>query len=173
MRRKVRKPLIVMTPKSLLRHKVAVSRLADFGPGSGFHRVLFDGSGIGPDAKIKRVVLCSGKVYYDLAEARDRRGLNGDIVVVRLEQLYPFPAQSLADDLGRFTQAKVVWCQEEPKNMGAWTSVAPNIEETMDKLGIKGRLAYVGRPAAASPATGLASRHAKEQAKIIDEALAL
>ena len=171
MRRKIRKPLIVMTPKSLLRHKLAVSKLADCGPGASFHRVLFDGTGIGPDEKIKRVVLCSGKVYYDLLEARDERKLNNDIVIIRMEQLYPFPAQPLADDLGRFRQAEVVWCQEEPKNMGAWGSVGPEIEETMTKLGMSGRPKYVGRSAAASPATGLASRHAKEQAKLINEAL--
>jgi 2-oxoglutarate dehydrogenase E1 component len=173
MRRKIRKPLIVMTPKSLLRHKLAVSTLADFGPGSSFHRVLFDGSGIGPDDTIKRVVLCSGKVYYDLLEARDERKLNDDVVIIRLEQLYPFPAQSLADDLGRFKQAEVVWCQEEPMNMGAWCSVAPEIEEVMAKLRMSGRPRYAGRSAAASPATGLASRHAKEQAKLVDEALAV
>ncbi len=173
MRRKIRKPLIVMTPKSLLRHKLAVSKLADFGPGSSFHRVLFDGSGIGPDDTIKRVVLCSGKVYYDLLEARDERKLNDDVVIIRLEQLYPFPAQPLADDLGRFKQAEVVWCQEEPMNMGAWCSVAPGIEEVMGKLRMNGRPRYVGRAAAASPATGLASRHAKEQARLIDEALTL
>jgi 2-oxoglutarate dehydrogenase E1 component len=173
MRRKIRKPLIVMTPKSLLRHKLAVSKLADLGPGSSFHRVLFDGSGIGPDETIKRVVLCSGKVYYDLLEARDERKLNDDVVIIRLEQLYPFPAQSLADDLGRFKQAEVVWCQEEPANMGAWFFVAPLIEEVMDKLRMSGRPRYVGRAAAASPATGLASRHAKEQAKLIDEALSM
>ncbi|MGH7005553.1 MAG: 2-oxoglutarate dehydrogenase E1 component, partial [Alphaproteobacteria bacterium] len=171
MRRKIRKPLIVMTPKSLLRHKLAVSKLADFGPGSSFHRVLFDSTGIGSDAGIKRVVLCSGKVYYDLLEARDERKLNDEVVIIRLEQLYPFPAQSLADDLGRFRQAEVVWCQEEPKNMGAWLCVAAPIEETMEKLGMKGRPKYAGRCAAASPATGLASRHAKEQAHLINEAL--
>ncbi len=173
MRRKIRKPLIVMTPKSLLRHKLAVSKLADFGPGSSFHRVLFDGSGIGPDETIKRVVLCSGKVYYDLLEARDDRKLNDDVVIIRLEQLYPFPAQSLADDLGRFKQAQVVWCQEEPANMGAWFFVAPHIEEVMGKLNMSGRPRYAGRAAAASPATGLASRHAKEQARLIAEALSL
>jgi 2-oxoglutarate dehydrogenase E1 component len=175
MRRKIRKPLIVMTPKSLLRHKLAVSKLDDFGPGSSFHRVLFDGSGIGPDDAIKRVVLCSGKVYYDLLEARDERKLNNDVVIIRIEQLYPFPSKPLADDLGRFRHARVVWCQEEPKNMGAWCHVAPMIEETMAGLGMsgQGRPDYVGRPAAASPATGLASRHAKEQARLIDQALAL
>jgi 2-oxoglutarate dehydrogenase E1 component len=173
MRRKIRKPLIVMTPKSLLRHKLAVSKLADFGPGSSFHRVLFDGSGIGPDPGIKRVVLCSGKVYYDLLEARDERKLNDKVVIIRLEQLYPFPAESLADDLGRFKQASVVWCQEEPMNMGAWFSVAPQIEEVMGRLGMGARPRYAGRGAAASPATGLASRHAKEQAKLIDEALSV
>jgi len=171
MRRKIRKPLIVMTPKSLLRHKLAVSKLADFGPGSSFHRVLFDGTGIGPDAGIKRVVLCSGKVYFDLLEARDERKLNDDVVIIRLEQLYPFPAQSLADDLGRFRQAELVWCQEEPKNMGAWLTVNAPIEETMERLGMPGRPKYAGRPPAASPATGLASRHAKEQAQLINTAL--
>jgi 2-oxoglutarate dehydrogenase E1 component len=171
MRRKIRKPLIVMTPKSLLRHRLAVSKLADCGPGSSFHRVLFDGTGIGPDAGIKRAVLCSGKVYYDLVDARDERRLNDKVVIIRVEQLYPFPAQPLADDLGRFRHAEVVWCQEEPKNMGAWSSVAPEIEETMKTLGMPGRPKYVGRRPAASPATGLASRHAKEQAKLIDEAL--
>ncbi len=170
-RRKIRKPLIVMTPKSLLRHKLAVSRLADFGPGSSFHRVLFDGSGIGPDKGIRRAVLCSGKVYYDLLEARDQQKLNDAIVIIRLEQLYPFPAQPLADDLGRFPHAQVVWCQEEPKNMGAWTSVAPEIESVMEKLKMTGRLGYAGRAASASPATGLASRHAKEQSRLIAAAL--
>ncbi|MGH6961684.1 MAG: 2-oxoglutarate dehydrogenase E1 component, partial [Dongiaceae bacterium] len=172
-RRKIRKPLIVLTPKSLLRHKLAVSRLADFGPGSSFHRVLFDRSGIGPDKTIKRVVLCTGKVYYDLIEARDQQKLNNDIVVIRLEQVYPFPAQPVADDLGRFAHAEVVWCQEEPSNMGAWTFVAPAIEAVMDKLKMKRPLGYAGRAAAASPAPGLASRHAKEQAQLIADALTL
>ncbi len=175
MRRKIRKPLIVMTPKSLLRHKLAVSKLADFGPGSSFRRVLFEGTGAGlaPDAATKRVVLCSGKVYYDLLEARDERKLGNDVVLVRVEQLYPFPVESLTNDLGRSRQAEIVWCQEEPMNMGAWSFVAPLIEETMGKVGMRGRPRYAGRRAAASPATGLASRHAKEQAKLIDEALTL
>jgi 2-oxoglutarate dehydrogenase E1 component len=172
-RRKIRKPLVVMTPKSLLRHKLCVARLEEFGPRSSFHRVLFDGSGIGADRGIRRVVLCSGKVYYDLLESRDRQRLNNDIVILRLEQLYPFPAQPLADDLGRFVGAEVVWCQEEPRNMGAWSFVAPLVEETMAKLGMGGRLLYAGRPAAASPATGLASRHAKEQAQLLEEALTI
>ncbi len=133
--------------------------------------MLFDGTGIGPDAGIKRVVLCSGKVYYDLLEARDERRLNDEVVIIRLEQLYPFPAQSLADDLGRFRQAEVVWCQEEPGNMGAWLTVNAPIEETMERLGMPGRPKYAGRRPAASPATGLVSRHAKEQAQLIDTAL--
>jgi 2-oxoglutarate dehydrogenase E1 component len=174
MRRKYRKPLVIMTPKSLLRHKAAVSRLDDFGPGSSFHRVLMDGSGIGPDAGIERVVVCSGKVYYDLIEARDARQLNDRVCILRMEQLYPFPAQPLADDLSRFPRAEVVWCQEEPENMGAWWFVDRRIEQVMRDLGMAHeRPRYVGRPAAASPATGLYARHLEQQNALVDAALAL
>ncbi len=174
MRRKYRKPLIIMTPKSLLRHKAAVSALEDFGPGSSFHRVLMDGTGIGPDKGIERVVICSGKVYYDLVEARDERGLNDRVCILRMEQLYPFPAQPLADDLIRFPDADVVWCQEEPENMGAWTFVDRRIEQVMLDLGMKHtRPRYVGRPAAASPATGLYARHVAQQNALVDAALSL
>ena len=174
MRRKYRKPLVIMTPKSLLRHKLAVSSLEDFGPGSSFHRVLFDGTGIGPDEGIERVVVCSGKVYYDLLEARDGRKLNDKIVIIRAEQLYPFPHQPLIDDLGRFPQAEVVWCQEEPQNMGAWHFIDRRLEAVMADAGMKhGRPRYVGRAEAASPATGLAARHKAEQEALVDEALSL
>jgi len=173
-RRKYRKPLIVMSPKSLLRHKSVISKISDFAPGESFHRVLMDGSGIGPDEGIERVVVCSGKVYYDLIEERDKRGLNNRVCILRMEQLYPFPAQPLADDLSRFKQAEVVWCQEEPENAGSWFFVDRRIEAVMNDIGMKHkRPRYMGRPASASPATGLHSRHVAEQNKLVDEALSL
>ena len=171
-RRKYRKPLMVMSPKSLLRHKSVVSNISEFSPGESFHRVLMDGSGIGPDEGIERVIVCSGKIYYDLVEARDKRGLNDRVCVLRMEQIYPFPAQPLADDLSRFKQADVVWCQEEPENGGSWFFVDRRIEAVMSDIGMKHkRPRYVGRPASASPATGLHSRHLAEQQKLVDEAL--
>jgi 2-oxoglutarate dehydrogenase E1 component len=171
--RNFRKPLIVMTPKSLLRHKLAVSRLGAMGPQSSFHRVLRDTGALKPDAEIRRVVLCSGKVYYDLFEERAKRGID-NVYLMRLEQLYPFPVKPLARDLARFPQADVVWCQEEPRNMGAWTFVQPEIEAVLESVAGKGRrLPYTGRPAAAAPATGLLRRHVKEQAALIDAALTL
>ena len=171
--RNFRKPLIVMTPKSLLRHKLAVSRLGAMGPQSSFHRVLRDTGTLKPDAEIRRVVLCSGKVYYDLFEERAKRGID-NVYLMRLEQLYPFPVKPLARDLARFPQADVVWCQEEPRNMGAWTFVQPEIEAVLESVAGKGRrLPYTGRPAAAAPATGLLRRHVKEQAALIDAALTL
>lgn len=179
MRRNFRKPLILMTPKSLLRHKRCVSTLEEMGPGSSFHRVLWDDAEYRPgstvklvsDAKIKRVVLCSGKVYYDLLEEREKRGID-NVYLMRVEQFYPFPAHSLIEELQRFKNAEMIWCQEEPKNMGAWFFMEPNIEWTLDQIGAKHKRAgYVGRPAAASPATGLASRHKQELDSFLDEAL--
>ena len=181
MRRNFRKPLILMTPKSLLRHKRATSMLKEMGPGSSFHRVLWDdaeykpGSTVQlqPDDKIKRVVMCSGKVYYDLLEEREKRGID-NIYLLRVEQFYPFPAHSMLAELQRFKKAEMVWCQEEPKNMGAWTFMDPNIEWTLDQIGAKAKRArYAGRPAAASPATGLMSRHKKELDDFLNEALTL
>jgi 2-oxoglutarate dehydrogenase E1 component len=173
MHRKFRKPLVAMTPKSLLRHKLAVSRLDDFGPGSSFHRVLGESGRIGPDGKVRRIVLCSGKVYYDLFEEREKRGLK-DVALIRLEQLYPFPRKTLAAELARYKNAEqVVWCQEEPKNMGAWSFAAPCIEEVLDQVGGKARRpAYAGRKEAASPATGLYRKHVAEQAALVETALA-
>jgi 2-oxoglutarate dehydrogenase E1 component len=179
--RPFRKPLIMMTPKSLLRHKKAVSSLAEFGPKSLFHRVLFDDAEIGkastlgklqPDSKISRVVLCSGKVYFDLLEARDAAGAD-DVYLARVEQLYPYPEQAIGELLGRFKNAKaVVWCQEEPKNAGAWTFIAPLLDETLASVKSKaGRAQYAGRAAAAATATGSAKRHAAEQAKLVADAL--
>jgi 2-oxoglutarate dehydrogenase E1 component len=165
MLRPFRKPLVIMTPKSLLRHKRAVSTLADMGEGSSFHRCLDDLATLDP-AKVKRLVLCSGKVYYELADERDAQKRE-DVYILRVEQLYPFPGDVIADYAGRFPGLEaVVWCQEEPKNAGAWSFVEPLIEDALGR-----RAAYAGRAAAASTATGLARRHAAEQAKLIHEAL--
>ncbi len=178
--RTFRKPLVLMTPKSLLRHPMCVSDAADFTTGSAFHRVLWDDAQKGhsplklrDDKDIRRVVICSGKVYYDLLAERDKRGAD-DVYLLRLEQFYPFPALSLVKELERFKQAEVIWCQEEPKNQGAWTFVEPNLEWVLTRIGAAHlRPRYVGRNASASPATGLASRHKAEQEALVSEALTL
>ena len=179
--RAFRKPLILMTPKSLLRHKRVVSRIEDFGPETTFHRVLWDHAQLGasekvklvPDQDIQRVVLCSGKVYYDLFEERESRR-NSEIYLMRLEQLYPFPARALIQELSRFPNAEIVWCQEEPKNQGAWTFVEANIEWVLDHIGADSRRPrYIGRPACASTAAGLMSKHTAELHAFLDEALTL
>ena len=178
--RDFRKPLVLMTPKSLLRHKMAVSNAEDFTTGSSFHRLMWDDAQKGnsdttlvKDDKIKRVVMCSGKVYYDLLEERDARGID-DIYLLRVEQFYPFPAQSAVQELERFKNAEVVWCQEEPKNQGAWTFIEPNIEWVLGKIDAKHqRPKFVGRAASASPATGLASTHKKQQAALVNDALTI
>jgi 2-oxoglutarate dehydrogenase E1 component len=172
MHRNFRKPLILMTPKSLLRHKLAVSTLEDMGPGSSFHRVLLDDAEskpgtsveLRPDPEIKRVVLCSGKVYYDLFEERQKRGLD-NIQILRVEQFYPFPAKSLMNELSRFPEADVIWCQEEPKNMGAWTYVAPQLEATLGLWPI-----YAGRKPGSSPAAGSKAMHYREQKALLGKA---
>jgi 2-oxoglutarate dehydrogenase E1 component len=178
--RNFRKPLVLMTPKSLLRHPMCISDAADFTTGSGFHRVLWDDAQKGrsalklkDDADIRRVVICSGKVYYDLLAERDARGLD-DVYLLRLEQIYPVPTQSLRRELGRFLQAEIVWCQEEPKNQGAWNFIEPNLEWVLTQIGARQtRPAYAGRTASASPATGLASKHKAEQEALVSEALAV
>jgi 2-oxoglutarate dehydrogenase E1 component len=178
--RTFRKPLVLMTPKSLLRHPLCISEAADFTTGSCFHRVLWDDAQKGnsdlklkPDAKIKRVVISSGKVYFDLLAERDKRGLT-DVYLLRLEQFHPFPALSLVKELERFKTAEVIWCQEEPKNQGGWTFVDPNLEWVLTRIGAAhSRATYVGRPASASPATGLASRHKVEQEALVNDALTL
>ncbi len=179
--RKFRKPLVLMTPKSLLRHKRVQSEIHEFGPDSSFHRVLWDNAQshkgekikLVSDEDIRRVVLCSGKVYYDLHEEREKRGIN-DIYLMRVEQLYPFPARALIEELGRFPQAEMIWCQEEPKNMGAWSFAEPNIEWVLDHIDAKFKRArYVGRPASAATATGLMSKHLAELQSLMDEALTL
>eukprot|EP01037_Dinobryon_pediforme_P048649 gene48649-biopygen16952 len=181
LKREFRKPLVLMTPKSLLRHKKAVSRLAAMGEDSSFHRVLFDsaetqgeqtGLQLVPDAQIRRVVLCSGKVYYDLLEEREKRGIN-DIYLMRVEQLYPVPLKALVKELTRFRQADVVWCQEEPKNMGAWFFIEPYLEWVLAQVDSASRRArYVGRPASAATATGLSSKHLAELQAFLNDAFA-
>jgi len=177
--RKFRKPLILMTPKSLLRHKRAVNKLSEMGPGSTFHRVLHDDAQtnktglLAPDEKIRRVILCSGKVYYDLEERRDEAN-RAHTQIIRLEQLYPFPKTPLRKELSRFPNAEIIWCQEEPQNMGAWWFVMPRLEQLLSKMGHKcPRPKYAGRPESASTAVGLASIHAKEQATLVNKALGL
>ena len=165
MLRDFRKPLIIFTPKSLLRHKRAVSTLADMAAGTSFHRCLDDLAPCDP-TKIRRLVLCSGKVYFDLLEAREKTGRD-DVYLLRIEQLYPFPADVIAEYAARFAGLEeVIWAQEEPKNAGAWSFVGPLIETALDR-----RPVYAGRAAAAATATGLMRRHNAEQAKLIAEAL--
>ena len=173
LRRNFRKPLIVMTPKSLLRHKACVSDLADMGPGTTFHRLLDERDTQVRHGKVKRIVLCSGKVYYDLAAARDAAKA-WDIEILRVEQLYPFPTKAVKEILSKTPKASVVWCQEEPKNMGGWTFVRDYIEDIMAETGMQQqRLVYAGRDAAASPATGTLSRHNREQNDLVAAALDL
>ena len=173
MHRDFRKPLIVMTPKSLLRLRQCTSTLEELGPGSSFHRVMYDRPPSPADREVRRVILCTGKVYYDLAGRRQELGLDEVVALVRLEQLAPFPKKVLAEELGRYPDdAQIIWCQEEPQNMGAWTFVAPRIEALLAELGTKqGRLIYVGRRPAASTATGLYQQHVKEQATLIEAAV--
>ena len=172
LKRNFRKPLIVMTPKSLLRHKLAISSLADLGKGTHFKRIIPETETLAKDDKIKRVVVTSGKVYYDLLEDRIARKID-DIAIIRMEQYYPFPARELAAELKRYKNAEIVWCQEEPKNMGAYGFVTPYIEEVMEQLGNGDRLRYVGRPAAASPACGYHKMHEKEQKALVERALVI
>ncbi|MCK8784232.1 2-oxoglutarate dehydrogenase E1 component [Roseomonas sp. NAR14] len=168
-----RKPLILMTPKSLLRHKLAVSSLADFGPGSGFRTVIPEVDAIAPEEKVRRIVLCTGKVYYDLLQERREKGIQ-DVAIIRLEQLYPFPTRSLPGVLGPYRNAEVVWCQEEPENMGAWNFVDRRLEAVLRDLGFKhDRPVFVGRAEAASPATGSAKAHAQQQQALVQAALTL
>ncbi|OYY63668.1 MAG: 2-oxoglutarate dehydrogenase E1 component, partial [Rhizobiales bacterium 24-66-13] len=180
MKREFRKPLILMTPKSLLRHKRAVSSLADLAEGTTFHRILFDDAQSHPtadsvklvaDDKIRRVVLCTGKVYYDLYEEREKRGTT-DVYLMRVEQLFPFPLKTLVQELSRFKNAEVVWCQEEPKNQGAWAFVQPYLEWVLENIGaVSKRPRYAGRPASAATATGLMSKHLAQLKAFLEDAL--
>lgn len=177
--REIRKPLILMTPKSLLRHKRAVSQLEELGKNATFHRILYDDAQMLPDEKIKlkpddkirRVVLCSGKVYYDLYEEREKRDID-DIYLMRVEQLYPVPLKALVQELGRFKGAEVVWCQEEPRNMGSWHFIEPYLEWVLNQIHAPNkRPRYAGRPASAATATGLMSKHLAQLKALLDDAL--
>ncbi|MFZ4382983.1 MAG: 2-oxoglutarate dehydrogenase E1 component, partial [Sandarakinorhabdus sp.] len=165
MLRDFRKPLVVFTPKSLLRHKRAVSTLADMGPATTFHRCLDDLAPCTPE-KVRRLVLCTGKLYFDLLDAREKESRD-DVYLLRVEQLYPFPGDVIAEYAARFPNLEqVVWAQEEPQNGGAWTFAAPLIEAELGR-----RPLYAGRAPAAATATGLLKRHNAEQAKLVAEAL--
>jgi 2-oxoglutarate dehydrogenase E1 component len=179
LKREIRKPLILMTPKSLLRHKRAVSRLDELGADTSFHRLLWDDAQVLKGEKIKlvaddnirRVILCSGKVYYDLYDEREKRGID-DIYILRVEQLYPFPTKALVQELSRFKQAEIVWCQEEPRNMGAWFFIDTFVEWVLNQIQAKHRRPrYAGRPAAASTAVGQMSKHNAQLKQFLDEAL--
>ena len=180
LKRDIRKPLILMTPKSLLRHRRAVSRLDEMGPDTSFHRLLWDDAQMLPEQKIKlvaddkirRIVLCSGKVYYDLYEEREKRGID-DVYLLRVEQLYPVPLKALVHELGRFSKsAELVWCQEEPRNMGAWHFMEPYLEWVLKQTGAsRDRPRYAGRAASAATATGLMPKHLVQLKALLDEAL--
>jgi 2-oxoglutarate dehydrogenase E1 component len=171
--RNFRKPLIVFTPKSLLRHRLAVSPMSDMTDVQRFQFVLPEIDPIAPPERVRRVILCSGKIYYDLLQERRAKQVD-DIAIVRLEQLHPFPENTLGRVLKPYLNADVVWCQEEPENMGAWTFVDRRIERVLHRLEMKSyRPVYIGRDAAASPATGLARTHMAQQARIVTTALGL
>jgi 2-oxoglutarate dehydrogenase E1 component len=170
-RRDFRKPLVIMTPKSLLRSPEVACALTEMGPGTSFHRVIGEVDKL-DDAKVRRVLVCSGKVYFDLLHARRERKI-GDIAILRVEQLYPFPAKTFVEQALRYRHAEFVWVQEEPENMGAWSFIDRRLEKALAALDLKAKRArYIGRPEAAATATGLAKRHAVEQARLVDEALA-
>ena len=178
--RDFRKPLIIMTPKSLLRHKLATSSLDDMTTKSSFHRILWDDAEtpgregkvkLAKDNKIRRVVMCSGKVYYDLFEAREELGVD-DVYLMRIEQFYPVPRRSIMHELKRFPGAELVWCQEEPRNMGGWSFIRDEIEWCATQIEAKmPRPRYAGRPPSAATATGLMSKHKAEMAAFINSAL--
>ncbi len=179
LKREIRKPLILMTPKSLLRHKRAVSLIDELATGTSFHRLLWDDAQLlanekvklVPDDQIRRVIMCSGKVYFDLYEEREKRGID-DIYLLRLEQLYPFPTKALVLELSRFKQAEMVWCQEEPRNQGAWFFVDVFLQWVLNQIGAKHRqMRYAGRPAAASTAVGQMSKHLAQLKNFLEEAL--
>lgn len=168
---KDRKPLVVMSPKSLLRHKLAISSLDEFS-NNDFRTIIGDCSKINDNKKVKRVILCSGKVYYDLFEAREQNNNASEVAIIRLEQLYPFDHNSLEFELKKYPNADIIWCQEEPKNMGSWHFIQEPIENLLVKINHKNnRPKYVGRIASASPATGYGSYHNNEQKQLIEEAL--
>ncbi|RHZ12264.1 hypothetical protein DYB31_002406 [Aphanomyces astaci] len=172
--RDFRKPLISVQPKSLLRLKQASSNLADLGPGTKFHRLLPDpSSNLVADDQVKRVVFCTGKLYYELAAEREEHGIN-DIALVRVEQIAPFPFDKVAEQAAKYKNAEIKWVQEEPENMGFWTYVSPRIETALTKISHDSRRpTYIGRPTSAAPATGYGAVHVLEQNRIVKKALGL
>ena len=180
LKRDIRKPLILMTPKSLLRHKRAVSRLDEMGPGTTFHRLLWDDAQmlaaekikLVADDKIRRVVLCSGKVYYDLYEEREKRGID-DVYLLRVEQLYPLPLKALVQELGRFKKAEFVWCQEEPRNMGAWLfhHAVSRMGARPDRRQEQAAASMPAAPPSAATAVGQMPLHLEQLKALLDEAL--
>lgn len=170
MHRNFRKPLVVMSPKSLLRHKLVASSLSDVAEGTRFKPVIGETEKLVADAKVRKVIICSGKVYYDLLEKREQLKVN-DVAIIRLEQIYPFPKFSLADELQKYANAEVVWCQEEHENMGAYYFVEPRIEKVLATINHKAKRAkYCGRMRSASPAVGYMKLHLNELAKFLEEA---
>lgn len=171
LKRNYRKPLILMTPKSLLRHKKCVSDLSEFQSGTEFLHVIEDKEKLTADDKVRKLIICSGKVYYDLLEERTNRKIN-DVAIIRLEQLYPFPADILAEQIAKYKNAAIVWCQEEPKNMGAWYFVDRRLEEVLLQIKHKNtRPSYAGRCESASPAAGYYKIHNQGFADLINDAL--
>jgi 2-oxoglutarate dehydrogenase E1 component len=179
MHRDFRKPLIVMTPKSLLRHKRCISSINEFTTKNSFHRILNDDAylkekkliTLKKNEHIEKVVMCSGKIYYDLVEAREKIK-NDKVVFIRLEQLYPFPAKTLANILKNYENANFFWCQEEPKNMGAWNTVRNYIDRTLEIIHFtKDKVKYVGRQASSTTATGNLNKHLAEQNEILEKIL--
>ncbi len=171
MRRNFRKPLVIMTPKSLLRHKKCISTLEEMSENTSFMRVYGETEKIAKPDKVRRIVCCSGKIYYDLLAMREEKEID-DVAIIRVEQLYPWPKETLAREFAKYKNAEVIWCQEEPANMGSWTFVDRRLEYVLEDLNIKAkRPVYVGRQPAASPATGLMKNHIREQNQICDWAL--
>lgn len=173
--RPFRKPLIIFTPKSLLRHKMCVSNIKEFETGNSFKRIIeetYKDKLVASD-KIKRVVICSGKIYYDLLKEREENSIK-DISIIRLEQYYPFPEKELIEKLKNYKNAEIIWCQEEAENMGAWNFLDRRIEKVLAKIDVKSkRPLYIGRKEAASPAVGYLNIHNKEQAAVVKKALSL
>jgi len=180
--RTFRKPLVVFTPKSLLRHKRCISEIEDFTKQNSFHRVLSDRAEysaynlipLAKDDEIEKVILCSGKVYFDLVDERENLKAN-KVQIVRIEQLYPFPVKTLARHISRFKNAKkFVWCQEEPYNMGAWNHVEPYINRTLEYIKANStKVIYTGRTPSASPATGFLKKHLAQQLEIVNKAITI
>ncbi|MCA3175090.1 MAG: 2-oxoglutarate dehydrogenase E1 component, partial [Burkholderiales bacterium] len=161
-----RKPLIILTPKSLLRHKEAVSSLNELAKGS-FETIIGETDNSIDANKVKRVIACSGKVYYDLIAARRERK-SDDVAIIRVEQLYPFPHKAFASELKKYPNVnEVVWCQDEPQNQGYWFQIQHNLLENMSD---GQKLGYAGRPASASPAVGYYAKHNEQQKALLDAA---